>query len=99
MLLEAVAQRAVKSTAAALGSQVHGEIGGHHREPGEQHEVPRWHVPEPPQRASRGEKVNETSRHADGVESRFGVRANICVQRSAGRLPTNRVGAALAGRR
>ena len=32
-------------------------------------------------------------------ESRFGVRANICVQRSAGRLPASAVSAALAGRR
>jgi hypothetical protein len=43
--------------------------------------------------------VNKTSLHADGVESRFGVRANICVQRSAGRLPEIAVRAALAGRR
>ena len=32
-------------------------------------------------------------------EFRFGVRANICVQRSAGRLAEIRVGAALACRR
>jgi hypothetical protein len=43
--------------------------------------------------------VNEASLHADGVESRFGVRANICVQRSAGRLAAMNLGAALAGRR
>jgi len=56
MLLEAVEWRAVNVTVAALGLQAHGEIGGRHREPGEQHEIPRWHVPEPPRRASRGEK-------------------------------------------
>jgi hypothetical protein len=43
--------------------------------------------------------MNQTSLHADGVESRFGVRANICVQRTAGRVPATTVSAALAGRR
>jgi hypothetical protein len=43
--------------------------------------------------------VNEASQHADGVASRFGVRANICVQRSAGRLAEMNLEAALAGRR
>ena len=43
--------------------------------------------------------MNEASLHADGVESRFGVRANICVQRSAGRLAAMGVITALAGRR
>ena len=32
-------------------------------------------------------------------ESRFGVRANICVQRSAGRVPARAVSVELAGRR
>jgi len=56
MLLEAVERRAVNVTVAAPGPQAHGRIGGRHGEPGEQHEMPRWHVPEPPRRASRGEK-------------------------------------------
>jgi hypothetical protein len=42
--------------------------------------------------------MKQTSLHADGVESRFGVRANICVQRTAGRVPATTVSAALAGR-
>ena len=33
------------------------------------------------------------------AEARFGVRANICVQRSAGRVPAIAVSAAPAGRR
>jgi hypothetical protein len=43
--------------------------------------------------------MNQISLHADGVESRFGVRANICVQRTTGRVPATTVRAALAGRR
>jgi len=43
-----------------------------------------------------GERVIAARRRG---ESRFGVRANICVQRSAGRVSTRAVSAVLAGRR
>jgi hypothetical protein len=56
MLLESLERRDANPKTSALGLAVSlGTIGDQHRDGSEEREVPRWHVPEPPQRASRGE--------------------------------------------
>ena len=54
MLLETLERGDVNPSTAALGALGAGAIGDPHHDPGERREVPRWQVPEPPQRASRG---------------------------------------------
>jgi hypothetical protein len=99
MLLESLERRDVNPTAPALRVLGAGTIGEQHHDPGEQRDVPRRQVPAPPAACQSRREMNQRSLHADGVDSRFGVRANYCVQRSAGRVPARAVSSALAGRR
>jgi hypothetical protein len=97
-LLEMIEREDVNPTGPAPRTKAHGTACGRHHDPGELREVPRWHVP-----AARGvrarREVEVISSARRRASARFGVRANNCVQRSAGRVAAIAVSAALAGRR
>jgi hypothetical protein len=97
-LLEMIERDDVNPTSPAPGTMAHGTACDRHHDLGEQREVSRWQVPAARGVGSRSE-VEFISGARRRASARFGVRANNCVQRSAGRVAAIGVSATLAGRR